>query len=86
MYPPIKCPTCGRGDLYIALKMSNNFRAKHQAEILKDNRFKAYSETIKFPLVEVFDKLELMQCCRIEVMAKQDMIADIYGLPGMDKK
>jgi hypothetical protein len=86
MYPPMKCPTCGRCDLYVALEMANNFRNVHQSEILKDNRFRAYSETLKFPLVDVFDKLALMQCCRIEVMSKQDMVADIYGLPGMDAK
>ncbi len=36
----MKCPTCGRCDLYVALEMANDFRTKHQPEILKDNRFR----------------------------------------------
>lgn len=86
MYPPIKCPTCGRGDLYIGLSMCNAFRIKHQAEILKDNRFRALGETVNFPLHKVFDELELAQCCRTEIMTKDDMIVNIYGLPSVDKK
>lgn len=81
MYFPMKCPTCGRGDLFIAYNMAAEFRKKHQNDILKDNRFKMYGETINFPLVKVFDELKLMDCCRVEVMTKKDMILEIYGLP-----
>lgn len=86
MYPPIKCPVCSRGDLNVIYNLMLEYRSKHQPEILKDNRFKAYGETLNFPLVNLFDEFKLMQCCRIEVMTKDDMIASIYGLPGMDKK
>jgi hypothetical protein len=84
MYPPIKCPVCGRGDLYLCLTMANSYRKKHQSEILKDNKFLVYGETVNFPLDKVFNALQLMQCCRIEIITKDDMIVDIYGLPSLD--
>lgn len=86
MYPPMKCAVCGRGDLYTVLSMCNAFREKHQTEILKDNQYKSLGETVNFPLYKVLDEFKLAQCCRIEVLTKDDMIASIYGLPGMDKK
>ena len=66
--------------------MCNDFRKKHQETLLTDDKYRSHGETLDFPLDKVFDELQAAQCCRTEVITKCDMIAEIYGLPGMDKK
>jgi hypothetical protein len=83
MYPPIVCSVCCRG-LSIEYDMMVQYRRKFEVEMSKDNKFRAYGDTVKFPLFECFDKLHLQLCCRTELMSKVDTTPEIYGLPGRD--
>jgi hypothetical protein len=85
MYPPTICPGCLRGDLFIVYDMMIEYRKKHSREIEKDNRFKSMGDTIDFPLGDLFDKFLLKQCCRIELMTKDDCIHNIYGSYDIDQ-
>lgn len=81
MYPPIVCSVCCRG-LAIEYDMMIQYRKTFEAEMLKDNKFRAYGETVRFPLVDCFDALKLQVCCRTELISKVDTTPEIYGLPG----
>lgn len=82
MYPPITCSVCCRS-LVIEYIIVVEYRKKFEAEILKDNRYRAYGETVKFPLHKAFDELQLRECCSTEIMTKVDTTHEIYGLHGL---
>lgn len=84
MYPPHVCPCCLRGDLYIVYEGMIKYRLKYHSDIEKDDRFQSKSETINFPLGDYFDALALRQCCRVELMIKDDNTHEIYGSLGVD--
>jgi hypothetical protein len=83
MYPPIVCTLCCRG-LAAEYKIMIGYKKKFEAEIMKDNRFRAYGETVNFPLDACFDKLMLQGCCSTELMTKVDTVCELYGLPTID--
>lgn len=79
MYPPMVCPKCLRGDLFLMYDLMIQYRKKYHQEIEKDNRFKSLGDSLDFPLGDFFDKFMLKQCCRIELMTKDDFTHVIYG-------
>jgi hypothetical protein len=86
MYPPMVCPQCARGDLYVIYCLMLQYREKYHSELEKDNQYRTKGDSVDFPLYEFFNKFELTQCCRIELTTKNDYTHVVYGQFAMDKK
>ena len=84
MYPPLVCCLCCK-TLSLELEICDAYRLRYKDEIEKDDQFASTGETVKFPLDECFNALELQPCCRREIMTKLDKIVDVYGMYAKSK-